>query len=971
MSSRATDVLKQIPRELLDSPVSDTHVAEISRQLVKWEELAPWLELTPAEEEEVKRSGDYGHQKRDLLRTWRQRKGNDATYRRLITALCIGQNIELIEKIKVLLVPPEPQGIIRESSVDVLQMFREHLIDCCKGLRHPSREQWPLLGLSHYVELTLHEILSRKEGQVAAKEVKLHKIFASSHKAKRKFILIEGAPGSGKTTLIWRVLQQWAEGKQFQEFSLLIPISLSNADSTVLNATCLADIIPHESEDLCEKVAKAIAEESGKGVCFLVDAWDEAPPAFFQQSSYLRQFLKGGVGKKNLPCCSIIVASRPVASATLLPLATSHVVISGFNSFSIEEFIDVSLSSDEEKERFSQMLEIKPELAALCHLPLYISIVMRLFKTSNKALPSTQTELYTAFILSKLIRHRSLRMTTDGNSFDEVTDIADLPEEMVIKFRALCELAYTGVREQNASFDKKDLKSIGITETVPDTLSLMMDNKEIVQLGMRHNFSCLLYIIQEYMAAYHILFLGHEEQKKAVTELLKNSPLSMTLPFYAGLSKLENKDILNLLVKKAEVPLDWHSVTEALKNAVNQPGLDPRRQFLASLDCIYESGKFEEYSHLNLPVDSGFTRVLGENTATICLGSFFLTPSRCLSLGYFLKHAVIKKNVALLLNGCFITDVSFPLIVTPLCSAEQLSYNLYIAHNHITHRALECIRGGLGNIKSIAIGGSSQPGFNPFLALKYLTEGLNRSPCFKNLSLFSNFTSDHKYHLLVLIMSCKSLQMLQFFSCNLSGAIPVLAAGLKYRRISKLFMDNCSLNDEDLCELGEVLHHCCNTLFVLEITSNTFSSEALTQFLKAIRNSRCQLHSLYCDQLQTLNATQQSIVDDIQDQRSKTRQIPILCVGRHDSSIADQDTTILQSLPPEIVHGLRLYSHSVNNCSFTHTGLYNPINIINRSKLENTSTNNVVPQSLPPGIVHRVSVIIECYHVNNAPIVHV
>ena len=182
MSSRAADVLKQIPGELLDSPVSDKNVAEISRQLVKWEDLAPWLELTPAEEEEVKGSGDYGHQKREFLRTWRRKKGNDATYRRLITALCCAQNIELIEKIKVLLVPKEPQGSIRETSVDVLQMFREHLINCCKGLHHPSREQWPLLRLSHYVELTLHEILSRKGKQVVAKEVKLHKIFASSHK---------------------------------------------------------------------------------------------------------------------------------------------------------------------------------------------------------------------------------------------------------------------------------------------------------------------------------------------------------------------------------------------------------------------------------------------------------------------------------------------------------------------------------------------------------------------------------------------------------------------------------------------------------------------------------------------------------------------------------------------------------------------------------------------------------------------
>ena len=910
MNSRAADVLKQTPRDLLDSPVSDKHVAEISRELVKWEELAPWLELTLAEEEEVKRSGDYGHQKRDLLRTWRRMQGNGATYRRLIIALCCARNVELIDKIKVLLVSQEPQGSIRESPVDVLQIFRKHLIDCCKALRHPSREQWPLLGLSRYVELTLHEIPSRKEEQVVGKEVKLHQIFGSN-KANRKFVLIEGAPGSGKTTLTWHMLQQWAEGKLLHQFSLLIPISLSNADPTILNATCLADVLPHESKDLCEKVAKAIAEKSGKGVCFLVDAWDEAPPAFFQQSSYLHQFLMGVniVGKKNLPRCSIIVASRPVASATLSALATSHVVIRGFNSFNIEEFIDVSLSSDEEKEVFLQMLVVKPELVALCHLPLHISIVLHLFKTSSKALPSTQTELYTAFILSKLIRHRSLRMKTYGNSFDEVTDITDFPEEMVIKFRTLCELAYTGVKERNTSFDKKVLNKIGITESTPDTLSLMRDNWQIRQSGIRHTFSFLHYTIQEFMAAHHILSLGPREQRKAVAKLVNDSPLSMTLPFYAGLSKLEIESILNLLVKKAEVPLDKLSMAEALKKAINQPGLDPRRQFLASVDCIYESGKFD-YLHLNLPVDNDVTRLFGRRTATICLEAFFLSPSHSLSLGYFLKYAVIKENVALLLNGCFITDVSFPLIATRLCSAEKLSYNLHMAQNHITHRALECIRGGLGDIKGIVIGKSSHPGFNPFLALIYLAEGLSRSPHIERMSLLSNFTSEHKYHLLILIMSCKSLQFLQFFSCNLSGAIPVLATAFRYRRIATLFMRDCSLNDEDLCEIGsKVLYHCRNTLLILGITGNAFSSKALTAFLEAIRNSRCVLQHLHCDQYQTLNHAQKSIVDDIQLWRM-THQMPKLCVGQYNYSTfintMYQNNATLQFLPPDVVHGLRL-----------------------------------------------------------------
>ena len=372
---------------------------------------------------------------------------------------------------------------------------------------------------------------------------------------------------------------------------------------------------------------------------------------------------------------------------------------------------------------------------------------------------------------------------------------------------------------------------------------------------------------------------------------------------------LANWKIKNLLVKKVEVPLDHHSVTEALKKAVNQPGLDPRQHFLASVDCIYESGKFEVYSHLNLPEDRAFTHVLGKTTVSICLRGFFLGPSRSLSLRYFFKHAVVKEILDINLSSCFITDVDFPLVVTPLCSAEQLSYCLHIAQNDITHRALECIRGGLGGIKHISIGGSSHPGFNPFLALKYLAEGLNRSPCFKRLNLVSNFNSEHKYHLLVLIMSCKPLQGLHFSSSNLNGAIPVLAAAFKYRRIPALAMNNCLLNDEDLCELGKVLYHCRYTLFALDITDNPFSSEAYTEFLKAIRDSRCLLHILHHNQYHSLNTTQQSIVDDIQWWRT-THQMPKLYVGRCNDctfiSSLNQDSAILQTLPPDILHGFRL-----------------------------------------------------------------
>ena len=907
MSTRAADILKQIPQELLDRPVNDSHLAHIARDLKNWEELGMLLGLTTAQQEEVQHDfiKKYGDQKREALKKWRELKGPEATYRQLIITLCCVQNVELANSIKDLLVMP---ACVKDTSTSVWGTFREYLIDCCKAARHPSHEQWPLLGISTYVELTLREVPTKDDTNV--KEVRLSKIFVSSHKASRKFVLIEGPPGSGKTTLTWHALQEWAEGKLFQQFSLLIPISLSNADPAVLNATCLADIIPHESKDMRENVAKIIAERSGKGVCFFIDSWDEAPMSFFQQRSYLHRLMMGGTGKKSLPHCSIVVTSRPVASGDILRFATSRLVINGFNMQNIEEFIYSSLRSDTDREKFVYMLQAKQELFALCHSPLLLSIAMHIFTTSSHDLPSTQTELFTALVLSKLIRHKSLRVP-GGNDLEEVEDIDDLPENMLTKFRALCKLAYIGSRERRSSFSIKEIKLCGIislSKCKPDTLSLMKVDKQIMSSGIRSSYSFLHLTIQEYLAAYHINSLEPEEQVKMVEQLVNMFPLAMTISFYAGLSKLENRGVLDVLLKVSEKPLDWLSVLKQLKEHDN-PGLDPRRLFLTLVNSIYESRSLILYRCFQ---SENFTpHRLGGNGLEISMQSFYLTPSYCLSLGHFLKYTSLKGLVYLRIANCGITDVGFPLIVKEVCgmgraASQSCNIELDTTGNPITHRALECMRYGSGRITTFHFGTPLLPGFNVFLALKYVTEGISRSQCFTFLTVASIITTKHRYHLLLLMISSKSLQILLLLHNDLRGAIPIISVGLKYdKNLEYLSLKNCSLEDRDLHELGDALYHCNTTLQALDITRNNFTSEAVTAFLKAIRDSKSEL--LLLDYDGELNTAQQEVVDEIQLWRGANRLPPLVIDFFFSPSFNEkmrECVDIAQNLPHSLLTGI-------------------------------------------------------------------
>ena len=55
--------------------------------------------------------------------------------------------------------------------------------------------------------------------------INLENIFSNCG-TKKKLILMEGAPGSGKSTLCLHVCQEWAEGRLFQEYDIIVLVRL-------------------------------------------------------------------------------------------------------------------------------------------------------------------------------------------------------------------------------------------------------------------------------------------------------------------------------------------------------------------------------------------------------------------------------------------------------------------------------------------------------------------------------------------------------------------------------------------------------------------------------------------------------------------------------------------------------------------------------------------------------------------------
>ena len=156
---------------------------------------------------------------------------------------------------------------------------------------------------------------------------------------KHRMILIEGAPGGGKSTLALHICHAWVQDAYFMaKFDVVVLAYLR--DQTVQNARTLADILPATLIDSTigsADVATQITSSSGIRVLFIFDGWDEFPPEL-QNNSLVSTIIREP-HKLCLQQSTVIVATRPVASGNLFHIADQRVEILGFTPNQIRELV--------------------------------------------------------------------------------------------------------------------------------------------------------------------------------------------------------------------------------------------------------------------------------------------------------------------------------------------------------------------------------------------------------------------------------------------------------------------------------------------------------------------------------------------------------------------------------------------------------------------------------------------------------
>ena len=507
-------------------------------------------------------------------------------------------------------------------------------------------------------------------------------------KGERKVILIDGAPGSGKSTLTVHICQQWGRGELFNEFTVVILVQLR--DPELQHAESFVDLLPAENRETAEQAATEIMAVKGRGVLWILDGWDELPPHLLKKSIFSKLINPKRQGSP-LSKTAVIVTSRPISSGDLCPVVSSRIEVLGFTAEEQKLFFTECLNNDTNAvETLMERLSSNPAMEGSCYLPLNASIVAHLY-LANGSLPSTIYGIFSSLVQHCLSRYLHERQGVSEKlasfeSFDE------LPDKLHSSFKQLCELAFTGARDNKVTFSSSDIEALGSSDEICE-LGLLQAAPSIISHGrsVYHNFLHLS--IQELLAAVHISRMPASEQISTFDSMFNDASarFSAVLQFYAAITKLRTSRPLLSLVPRFLRPVPA-SIYDLVRKVVRKDSKD-LLAIVSLLNCLYEAQDTELCKYVGEQLRDNLSlfhrsSVTESGSEVQYIFKVSLLPQDCLSIGYFLASIAIsyKSRFSVDFSYCSLCDTGIKILMQNLCRSldphSEITGHLDIDINH-------------------------------------------------------------------------------------------------------------------------------------------------------------------------------------------------------------------------------------------------------------------------------------------------
>ena len=481
----------------------------------------------------------------------------------------------------------------------------------------------------------------------------------------KRFVLIEGAPGIGKSVLLKHIACQWGKTLLLTLFKIVLLVCLR--DPNIWQVTSISDLLCLFCEGDCKakEISTACSDylfaNGGKDITFLFDGYDEFP-AELQKSSLIAKILN----RKLLPLCGIVVSSRPHASVSLRERASLKVDILGFAELEREQFIKQALKKQPYKiKQLTQYLQHHVTINSLCFVPFNMVVLLFLHK-NGFSLPSNSTELYKYFICLTICRH----LAKSGHPLpDTITDLTTLPEPYKKIVKQLAKLSLEALNNNKLVFTSEHIRAacpdMVATPGGTNGFGLLQAVQHFSLTGKTTTFNFLHLTIQEYLAANYIITdLRQDEEFRLLREQFWSNLHANMFFIYVTLTKGQRYSFKQFLSGGNN------------KIAISSEFLDDQLKCLRLYRCFKEAGDDRMCKSIEE------AEIFNNKVINLSGTSLSATDLECVSL--FLTSSSHKQWVELNLISCYIQDRGLHTIHKYLKNCDVIINTLWLINNGLT-----------------------------------------------------------------------------------------------------------------------------------------------------------------------------------------------------------------------------------------------------------------------------------------------